>query len=261
MGAMAGVFLTVHTPRYCTFEAAFEGRVASEAFRGVRDGLVAQGADVAEARLDALVVNSCHLVSTFPTVVDGTPAMPGCSRPRRPRRSSTACATTSRATTSWPPPWWPAARARGISACSPVDVHYPLDYGTVMPVVCYLDRAQRLPVVPISVCLQNDLDECFAWGRHLGAVAAASGKRVGFVASGSLSHKLVRGPERWPSPGDQELDHRFAGMLADGEYDKLWQWLPDFCETAQAEMGGRHLAMMLGVIMESGRQFEARVHA
>src|SRR3972149_385206 len=73
MGVLAGVYLTVHTPRYCTYEAAFEGKLASEVFRPVRDGLVAQGREVAAARLDVMVVNSCHLISTFPTVVDGTP--------------------------------------------------------------------------------------------------------------------------------------------------------------------------------------------
>ena len=57
-GSLAGVFLSVHTPRYCTLEAAFEGRLASEVFRPVRDGLVAQGGDVADARLDAMVINS-----------------------------------------------------------------------------------------------------------------------------------------------------------------------------------------------------------
>ena len=31
------------------------------------------------------------------------------------------------------------------------DVHYPLDYGTVMPMVCYLDRAQRTPIVPVAI--------------------------------------------------------------------------------------------------------------
>jgi 3,4-dihydroxyphenylacetate 2,3-dioxygenase len=261
MGAIAGVFLTVHTPRYCTYPAAFEGRVASEAFRGVRDGLVAQGADVADARLDALVVNSCHLVSTFPTVVDGTPRHAGVLTAQEapeiihgvrydfPGDYELAAALVAR------------GQSRGHQCVLACDVHYPLDYGTVMPVVCYLDRAQRLPVVPVSVCLQNDLDECFAWGRHVAAVAAASGKRVGFAASGSMSHKLVRGPERWPSLEDQELDHRFARMLADAEYDKLRDWLPEFCETTQAEMGGRHLAMMLGVIIESGRRFRTRLHA
>ena len=42
MSPLAGAFLTVHTPRYCTLEAAFEGKLASEAFRPVRDGLVAR---------------------------------------------------------------------------------------------------------------------------------------------------------------------------------------------------------------------------
>ena len=43
MSPLAGAFLTVHTPRYCTLEAAIEGKLASEVFRPVRDGLVAQG--------------------------------------------------------------------------------------------------------------------------------------------------------------------------------------------------------------------------
>jgi 3,4-dihydroxyphenylacetate 2,3-dioxygenase len=92
-------------------------------------------------------------------------------------------------------------------------------------------------------------------------VAGESDKRVGFVASGSVSHKLVRGPERAPRPEDQELDHRFARLLADGEFEKLWGWLPEFARTTQAEMGGRHLAMLLGAIMESGSRFVPAVHA
>ena len=84
---------------------------------------------------------------------------------------------------------------------------------------------------------------------------------MAFVASGSVSHKLVRGPEKWPRPEDQELDHRFARMLADGDYEKLWAWLPEYVSTVEAEMGGRHLAMMLGVLVESGRRFSATAHA
>ena len=81
------------------------------------------------------------------------------------------------------------------------------------------------------------------------------------MASGSLSHKLVRAPERWPSPEDQELDHRFARLLADGEYAKAWDWLPAYVGAVEAEMGGRHLAMMLGAILESGRRLTAVTHA
>src|SRR2546428_7439197 len=102
----------------------------------------------------------------------------------------------------------------------------PLDYGTVMPLVCYLDRSQRIPVVRISVCLAADLRESFTWGRLIAEGVAAVGRRAAFVASGSVSHKLVRGPEAWPSPADQELDRRFARMVADGEDEELVAWLP-----------------------------------
>ena len=57
-----------------------------------------------------------------------------------------------------------------------------------MPMVCYLDRAQKLPMVPISVCLSADLAESF-----------------------------VRGPEKGPQLEDEELDHRLAKMFAAGE--------------------------------------------
>ena len=257
----AGAFLSVHTPRYCTPEAAFEGKLASEVFRPVRDGMVAQGQEVARARLDAVVINSCHLISTFPTVVDGTP------RHRGVLTAQEAPELIHGVAYDYPGDYELAAQlvARGEAEGRPCvlanDVHYPLDYGTVMPIVCYLDRAQRLPMVPVSVCLSADLSEAFAWGRSLAQIARDTDKRVGFVASGSVSHKLVRGPERGPRPEDEELDHQFARLLADGEYEKLWGWLPEFARAAQPEMGGRHLAMLLGAILESGQHFVPKVHA
>src|SRR5881396_2640336 len=126
----AGAFLSVHTPRYCTLAAAFEGKLASEVFRPVRDGMVAQGQEVARARLDVVVINSCHLISTFPTVVDGTP---------RHRGVLTELAARLIA----------RGKAEGRQCVLANDVHYPLDYGTVMPMACYLDRAQRLAMVPV----------------------------------------------------------------------------------------------------------------
>ena len=261
MGTLAGVFLSVHTPRYCTYEAAFEGKLASEVFRPVRDGLVVQGRDVAEARLDVMVINSCHLISTFPTVVDGTPRHRGVLTAQEAPELIHGVAYDYPGDHELAAAIIATGKAKGHQCVLADDIHYPLDYGTVMPMVCYLDRAQTLPLVPVSVCLHNDLAESFAWGRSVVEVARESGKRVGFVASGSVSHKLVRGPEKGPSLEDQELDHRFARMLAGGEYDKLWAWLPEYAETVQAEMGGRHLAMMLGAVIESGQRFASRVHA
>src|SRR5881397_4141685 len=74
---LAGVYLSVHTPRYCTYDAAFAGKLAHPNFQAVRDGMVAQGRHVAALTPDVIVINSCHLVATFPTVVDGTPRHAG----------------------------------------------------------------------------------------------------------------------------------------------------------------------------------------
>src|SRR5207253_10382168 len=126
-------------------------------------------------------------------------------------------------------------RAAGLQCVLADDVHYPLDYGTVMPLVCYLDRSQRIPVVPISVCLAADLRESFAWGRIIAEAVAAGGRRAAFVARGSVSHELVRGPERWASPGDQLLDHRLARMLTDGESGNLWTTVTEYTDVAAPE--------------------------
>lgn len=258
---LVGAYLSVHTPRYCTYEAAFAGKLAHPDFRGVRDGLVAQGRHLATLAPDLIVINSCHLITTFPTVVDGTP------RHRGVLTAQEAPELIQGVAYDFPGDFDFASALidRGKSAALPCtlanDVHYPLDYGTVMPLVCYLDRAQAVPVVPVSVCLSADLEESFAWGQHVSATAKALDRRAVFVASGSVSHKLVRGPEKWPSAADQELDHRLARLLAEGEYEKAWAWLPDYVDGAEPEMGGRHLAMMLGALIETRARFDGQIHA
>lgn len=261
MSGVAGVYLSVHTPRYCTYETAFANKLAHPDFQAVRDGLVAQGRHVSGVRPDLVVINSCHLITTFPTVIDGTPRHRGVLTAQEAPDLIKGMAYDFPGDYDFASSLTDRGKAAGLMGTLANDVHYPLDYGTVAPLVCYLDRAQRIPVVPVSVCLSADLDESFAWGRHIAAAAREHGRRLAFVASGSVSHKLVRGPEKWPGAEEQELDHRLARMLADGEFEKLRQWLPDYRERAEPEMGGRHLAMMLGVLIESGASYAPTVHA
>jgi 3,4-dihydroxyphenylacetate 2,3-dioxygenase len=261
MGELAGVYLAAHTPRYCTRAAAFEGKLAHPDFRPLRDGLVEQGRHLKARKPDVIVINSCHLVSTFSTLVDGT------ARHRGTLTAQEAPDLIAGVDFDFP---GDHELASALVACGKAaghlsglvdDVHYPLDYGTVMPLVCYLDPGQTIPVVPISVTLMNDLEECFQWGGYVVQSLRESGRRGVFVASGALSHRLVRGPEKWPLPEHRELDERFAGMLSEGEYEAAWKWLPEFASAVDAEMGGRHLAMMLGVLSEADSAFTAAVHA
>ena len=259
--SLVGVYLSVHTPRYCTYEAAFAGKLAHPDFQGVRDGLVAQGRHLATLAADLIVINSCHLITTFPTVVDGTPRHRGVLTAQEAPELIHGVAYDFPGDFDFASALIDRGTAAGLQCTLANDVHYPLDYGTVMPLVCYLDRAQRIPAVPVSVCLVADLNEAFAWGKLIARTTRDLGRRAAFAASGSVSHKLVRGPEKWPQPAEQELDHRFARMLADGDYDRLWAWMPEYQRAADPEMGGRHLAMMLGALIESGTRYTATIHA
>jgi 3,4-dihydroxyphenylacetate 2,3-dioxygenase len=261
MGELASAYLAAHTPRYCTRAAAFEGKLAHPDFRPLRDGLLEQGRHLASRKPDVIVINSCHLVSTFATLVDGTARHRGILTAQEapdlisgvefdfPGDRELAAALVAR------------GKAGGHLSGLVDDPHYPLDYGTVMPLVCYLDPGQSIPVVPISVTLMNDLEECFQWGRYVVETLREIGRRGVFVASGALSHRLVRGPERWPLPEDRKLDERFASMLERGEYERAWKWLPEFSRAVEAEMSGRHLAMLLGVLQAAGTPFEGSIHA
>ena len=261
MGELSRVYLSCHTPRYCNYDAAFGNKISHPDFQPVRDGLVEQGRDVAAAKPDVIFINSCHLVTTFPTVVDGTPR-------HRDILTAQEIPDVIRDVEYDFPGDLELAHAvieKGKAAdhlCTLAnDPHYPLDYGTVMPLVLYLDRSQQIPVVPISVCLASDLEECSKWGRYIVQAVRESDKTAAFVASGSVSHKLARKPEKWPEPEDRELDQEFERLMTARDFEKVWQWLPEFSKQADVEMGGRHLAMMLGAILEAGGDFKTTVHA
>jgi len=116
----------------------------------------------------------------------------------------------------------------------------------------------NIPVVPLSCCLLADLEECLRWGKAIAEGIRETSKRVVFVASGALSHALVRGPERWPSAECQRLDHRFVELVTQGRAEKLKSFFPVFAGDVDAEMGGRHLALLLGV---TGGAFRGHLHA
>jgi len=77
------------------------------------------------------------------------------------------------------------------------------------------------------------------------------------IASGALSHTLVRGPERWPSEECQKLDRKFIELVTQGKADELKSFFPCFVKDAEAEMGGRHLAILLGATGD----FRGKLHA
>ncbi len=251
MGSIVGALIVTHTPRMADeFTAPAFTR---EMIRGMHE----LGEVVAQLRPDALIQASTHWVTTFNHYVLGH------KRHRGILTSSEAPEIIAGVPYDFPgdPGLAEAMAAKGREKDIPVICTaaepFMLEYGTVNP-IRYLTPKFDVPVVPVSSCLLADIPECIRWGEAIAEAIRDSSKRVVVIASGALSHKLVRGPETWPSEESQRLDHQFVDLATQGRADELKSFFPSFAKTVEAEMGGRHLAILLGA---TGGAFRGKLHA
>ena len=249
MGDLVRGMLVPHTPRF------FDPDGASAVFQPVIRGLRALGDEVARLRPDAVIIASAHWVTTFHHYVSGASRLTGVltateapdliknvpyDYPGDPElaRALVASGTTER-----------------VPAVLTPEPTLPLDYGTVIP-LRYLTPTGDVPIVPISLCHLADLGETLRWGRAIGAAVRDGRKRVILAVTGALSHRLVRGPERWPEPDCRELDDRMMDLFAAGDLVGLETSLGELAREAHVEAGGRHLALLIGAL---GSGYRGRV--
>jgi 3,4-dihydroxyphenylacetate 2,3-dioxygenase len=98
-------------------------------------------------------------------------------------------------------------------------------------------------------------------GAAVHATAKRLGRRVVFLASTAFSHVLVRGRHNWPAPERMEADKRFIEQLKAGAIDDAVAGFTEYSRFTGAEMGGRVLATLLGVVQalkSEGRPLAAR---
>ncbi len=220
-------------------------------------GMLDLGRDIRADRPDVMIVNSAHYISTFnwhastvaehkgvcvameaPDLIPGEPY-------RYPGDPALGRAILEE------------IRGLGYPCVEAASEHYSWDYGTWVP-VHYLDPDAEIAVVPIPTVLAADLEETYAVGQALDRACRAAGRRGVLVASTSLSHKLVRGPEQWPTPERQEADRRFIETLLAGRIGEAWETFPEYASFVVGEMGGRSLALLLGGLAATGAErFEA----
>ena len=144
---------------------------------------------------------------------------------------------------------WNANNVMGVrNECA--DYHW--DYGTYVPMK-YIDPDGEVPVVGLPVVLLADHLECLRAGAAVHATAKRLNKKVVFLASTALSHLLVRGRQNWPTPERVEADKRFIEQLKRGSIDEVIAGFTEYSKMTVAEMGGRALATMLGVISAMSR--------
>lgn len=233
--------LVPHTPRMC-----FEDK-APDFQKELVEGMHKAANVIKGIQPDAIVLVSCHWMSSFQHFVDATPDHKGIL-------TAFECPELI----SDVPYHYPgdetlgtqlveAGKSAGLSVVKVNDPTYIWDYGTVVP-LRYLVPNEDIPIINLSVTWAANLEETYLWGKQIGKVLRESDKKVIFVSSGALSHNLIRKPEAMPSLSEQALDRQFLHYLQNNDLLSAWNMLPQYARSAVVESGGRHLAMLLGVL-------------
>ena len=133
-----------------------------------------------------------------------------------------------------------------------------LDHGTMVPLKFILKEYTDFKLVRTGLS-GFDLLKHYEYGMMIKRVADALGKRVVFVASGDLSHKLQDyGPYGF-APEGPEYDRRIMETLGSGNFGELFDFDETFCDTA-AECGHRSFVIMAGALDGQSLEIEKLSH-
>ena len=238
-GGIIAAAITAHVPRMGIEDKAPDFQ------RGLIAGSKAMGEALRGLKPDLFVLQSAHWVSSFNwyvtshalhkgyCVADEAPDLiPGLPYERK------GDPVFARALAD-------AMKAEGMPAFTTDNEHRSWDYACWVPMV-YLDPQSSIPLIELPTCLAADHAENMKAGRLVHEVAKKSGRRVVFLASSALTHKIARGPHLWPSDERLALDRDFIAGLAAGDVDRLSQGFAEYSQATAAEMGGRVIATLLG---------------
>lgn len=123
-----------------------------------------------------------------------------------------------------------------------------LDHGAWAPLLSIAPDA-AIPVVPLSVTYLPPEDH-MAWGEAIATALAKTEKRVAFVSTGSITHRLDRfeisETEAW-SEGAQ-IEEEIVDLLLAKKYDKVAHFDPEKWQTVAPEGDLAPLFIMLGAL-------------
>ena len=119
-----------------------------------------------------------------------------------------------------------------------------LDHGTMVPLYFINKHYQDYKLVRIGLSGLSFQDH-YRLGKIISDVCNRMEKKVVFVASGDLSHKLLaEGPYGFAKEGP-EYDERIMDVMGSAEFGELFEFKEDFCDKA-AECGHGSFCMMAG---------------
>lgn len=145
------------------------------------------------------------------------------------------------------------AEKEGVEAGTLGEKNPHLDHGTMVPLYFINQYYQDYKLVRMGLSgLSNT--EHYKLGKCVAKTADRLDRRIVFVASGDLSHKIKEeGPYGFAKEGP-EFDKEVVQAMEEGDFLKFMEFTPDFCEAA-AECGLKSFIIMAGAL--SGRTVES----
>lgn len=138
------------------------------------------------------------------------------------------------------------AEREGVEAGTLGEKDASLDHGTMVPIYFINQYLTNYKLVRIGLSGLS-LPDHYRLGRCITDTAKKLGRRIVFVASGDLSHKLKEdGPYGYSEEGVQ-FDKEVTEAMKEGNFLKFLEFSPDFCEAA-AECGLRSFIIMAGAL-------------
>jgi len=129
-----------------------------------------------------------------------------------------------------------------------------LMYGTLVP-LHFMEVGEDIKVVSIAGWMYDaGLDESKIIGESIVEAARASDKRIAFLASGSLSHRIppnkVAGEYllRISKPFNETVDRNVMAMWERGDTREFLDMLPQYAQDCDGEGGMHDTAMLFGLL-------------
>ncbi|MEG0070491.1 MAG: AmmeMemoRadiSam system protein B [Raoultibacter sp.] len=148
-----------------------------------------------------------------------------------------------------------AAAAAGLAAGTEGARDAALDHASFVPLWFLSQKSIDYRVVRLGLSGLS-AQKHYELGQTIAQVAAELDRRVVFIASGDLSHKLTKeGPYGFSEEGPV-FDWEISEIFMSGKLRELLEFDNDFCEAA-AECGMRSFQIMAGVL--AGLQYTAEL--
>ncbi|MCX6745191.1 MAG: AmmeMemoRadiSam system protein B [Candidatus Parcubacteria bacterium] len=123
-----------------------------------------------------------------------------------------------------------------------------IDHGAAVPLFYLTKHLKDIEIIPLCYSFL-DFNAHFQFGQLLKKEIAKSEKRVALIASGDMSHCLIKGAPAGYSPKGAEFDKEFQTLLKRKDIPGILKMKPKLIEDA-AECGFRSFAILFGVIEE-----------